>query len=109
MEDYKSNSLGTGTPDCPTDLGMNNLDPKGVTSVPSIDIPPDPELASEGWERRFMADPLRAEEAQGIYSELGYEVRVVAVKPMELSALCGDCRLVACSSYVTLYTRRAPP
>jgi hypothetical protein len=96
-------------PDCPPDLGRALEDGLGPLQLPTLDFPPDPQLAAEGWERRFMADPARAEEASNIYAELGFEVRAEMIKPSELSIICGDCRLATCHSYVTIYTRRSPP
>ena len=96
-------------PDCPPGLGVGSVHSAKDTSWPTLDFLPDPELVADGWERRFMADPQRAEEAQSIYDELGFEVLAVTIKPSELSVLCGDCRLATCQAYVTIYTRRSPP
>ena len=109
MAEQDSRSLVNGLPECPPDLsggGMGSLD---GSSIPVLDFPADPELLADGWRRRFMADPPRAEEARIIYKELGFEVRTEAIKSSELSILCGDCRLATCHAYVTLYTRRSPP
>jgi hypothetical protein len=78
----------------------------GVQSIPNLDLPPNPELVAQGWERRFMADPDRAEETTRLYEELGFEVRKEPVKTSELSDICSDCGLVACKTYVTIYTRK---
>ena len=75
---------------------------------PTLEFTPDPILVHEGWQRRFMADPDRAKEATQIYRQMGYEIRVEAIKPSELSSICGDCREVACKAYVTIYTRKVP-
>jgi hypothetical protein len=74
--------------------------------LPNLDFEPNPQLVNKGWERRFMADPKRAEEVTRLYRELGYEVRSEPIEPTELSAVCGDCRLATCLAYVTLYTRK---
>jgi hypothetical protein len=73
---------------------------------PHLDFSPDPQLAAEGWQRRFTADPVRAREAFNLYRSLGFEVRAETIQPAELSPACGDCRLATCSAYVTIYTRR---
>jgi hypothetical protein len=78
----------------------------GGYPLPSLDFPPNPELVAQGWERRFMADPIRLKEAVQLYEELGYEVHIEAVKPTELSEICGDCRLTTCFAYQTIYTRK---
>jgi hypothetical protein len=53
-----------------------------------------------------MADPKQAEEAARLYTELGFEVRAEAIRPSELSELCGSCGLVTCRAYMTVYTRK---
>ena len=109
MTEQDSRSLATDLPECPPELVGGGMDSADSSSIPVLDFPADPELMADGWERRFMADPPRAEEARIIYTELGYEVRAEEIKPSELSVLCGDCRLATCQAYVTLYTRRSPP
>jgi len=92
--------------DCPSDAGHTQAGPNGVFSLPDLDFEPDPELVAQGWERRFMADPIRAREAIHLYTELGYEVCTKTIKPEELSTVCGNCRLAVCRAYVTIYTRK---
>ena len=75
-------------------------------ALPDLDFPPDPELVAQGWERRFMADPIRAKESAELYRSLGFEVLTQSVRSAELSAECSDCKLVVCSAYVTIYTRK---
>jgi hypothetical protein len=108
MTEHDSTSTTDNQPECPPELTGGGAYSADKPLIPLIDYPGDPRLVADGWERRFMADPTRAEEARIIYSELGYEIRAEAVKPSELSDLCGDCRLATCA-YVTLYTRRMPP
>ena len=93
-------------PDCPP-LVQIDEEGRGVPTFPDLNLSPDPELITQGWERRFMADPSRAEEATRLYLELGFEVHSEPVKPDELSAVCGDCRLIACKTYETIYTRKS--
>lgn len=69
--------------------------------------PTDPELAAEGWERRFMAHPNRVEEAVQLYTEMGFEVRVEPTKPSEFNEGCDECRLADCINFLTIYTRRS--
>jgi hypothetical protein len=66
---------------------------------------PDPRLIAAGWERRFVADPVRAREAITLYKSLGFEVHTESLKPTEFGPQCGDCQLIACHTYVTIYTR----
>ena len=70
---------------------------------------PDPHLLAAGWERRFVADPVRAREAGALYESLGFEVHAEPLKPTELSDECEDCQLVVCRTYVTIYTRKSSP
>ena len=53
-----------------------------------------------------MADAQRLDEYIQLYQSLGYEVRTEIVRPDEIGAECGDCRLFICRQFVTLYTRR---
>jgi len=71
-----------------------------------MNFSPNPQLVAEGWQRRFMADKERAEEARDLYASLGYEVRLEPVAPAELHEWCADCRALVCRAYVTLYTRK---
>lgn len=70
------------------------------------DFLPDPKLAAEGWQRRFMVDQQRAEEAAELYTSLGYKVHLEPVKPSELHKWCTKCQTLVCRSFVTLYTRK---
>jgi hypothetical protein len=82
---------------CQTDLLLHLL---------AIDRPPKPELAAQGWERRFMADGRRLGEFTDLYASLGYEVHAEPVHPDEIGPDCGDCRLIMCLQFHTLYTRK---
>ena len=68
-------------------------------------IRPDSKLVSQGWVRRHVTDPSRAEESQELYESLGYEVRVRKLTPADLGPQCAACSDVVCQSYVVLYTR----
>ncbi len=65
----------------------------------------DQELQADGWERRFVVDQDRARETADLYSQLGFEVRIEAVKPSELESKCQDCQAVAYFRFKTVYTR----
>ena len=69
-------------------------------------IEPDPERLAAGWERRFIADGRRAEEAMELYRELGFEVCADPVRPEDLGGECEACRLVAALRFRSIYTRR---
>jgi hypothetical protein len=69
-------------------------------------LQPDPTRLAAGWERRFIADAARADEAMELYRDLGYEVCADPVRAEELDEECTDCRLLATLKFVTIYTRR---
>jgi hypothetical protein len=68
-------------------------------------ITPDPARAAEGWERRFIADAERADEAVRLYEELGYEACADPLRPDDLAGECEDCRLLMLLRFKTIYTR----
>jgi hypothetical protein len=74
--------------------------------VSQAGIEPDPQRIADGWERRFIADGARAEEAVALYQELGYEVVADDVSPDDLPEGCEACRLVAMLKFKSIYTRR---
>jgi hypothetical protein len=69
-------------------------------------LAPDPARLAEGWERRFVADGPRADEAIRLYEELGFEVVADPLVPADLSGECEDCRLLMLARFRTIYTRR---
>ena len=74
---------------------------------PYLDLSPNPELSSQGWDRRFMVGPDRVKEANQLYRELGYEVLNEPVRPSEFNEICKECQTIACNDYVIIYTRKA--
>jgi hypothetical protein len=68
----------------------------------------DPQRLADGWERRFIADARRAEEAIELYSQLGYEVCADPVRAEELGEECDDCQLLAALQFKMIYTRKRP-
>ena len=68
-------------------------------------IRPDSRLVSQGWVRRHVTDPARAQESLELYESLGYEVTVRTLTPADLGPQCAACSDVVCRSYVVLYTR----
>jgi hypothetical protein len=65
-----------------------------------------PPALTDGWERRFIADPERAREAVELYREAGFEVRVEPAVPEDLREECESCWLVAGGYFRAIYTRR---
>jgi hypothetical protein len=66
---------------------------------------PVSELEINGWQRRFITDADRADEAIELYLELGFEVQAEPVLAIELGGKCDDCALVATCQFKTIYTR----
>lgn len=69
-------------------------------------IQPDPARLAAGWERRFVTEGTRADEAAALYRELGFEVAVDEVRAGDLADECESCQLVAMLKFRVLYTRR---
>ena len=68
-------------------------------------LAPDPARVAEGWERRFVADGDRCEEAMRLYAQLGFEVCADPIRPEELAGECEQCQLVILRQFKTIYTR----
>jgi hypothetical protein len=66
----------------------------------------DPQLLADGWERRFMTDGARAQEAVDLYAALGYEARAEPVRREDVADDCEDCQLLMLLKFATIYTRR---
>lgn len=71
-----------------------------------LDRLPASDLEASGWERRFITDVERADEAMELYSLLGYEVHAEPMLASELGGECDQCALVALCQFKTIYTRR---
>jgi hypothetical protein len=66
----------------------------------------DPVLVAEGWERRFMTNREKVQEAAEMYESMGFEVKTVPVATDEVGDQCGECRLVMQLQFKTIYTRK---
>lgn len=69
-------------------------------------LKPDPARVAQGWERRFLADAERAEEAMELYARLGYEVCADPVRPDQLEQDCLGCPLPTLLQFTMIYTRK---
>jgi hypothetical protein len=65
-----------------------------------------PSPPPDGWERRFIADPQRAQEVLEVYRQAGFEVRAEPAIPDELREECESCWLVKAGFFHVIYTRR---
>jgi hypothetical protein len=70
------------------------------------DVRPTAARAAAGWELRFLADRMRAEEAVRLYEQLGFEVAADPVTPEGLPEGCTDCVLATALGFRMIYTRR---
>ena len=68
-------------------------------------LAPDPDRLAAGWQRRFIADRARAEEAIRLYEDLGFEVCADPLQPEALAGGCEDCQLLMLLQFKTIYTR----
>jgi hypothetical protein len=77
-------------------------------ALAAANLEADPARLADGWERRFVADGRRAEEAIALYRGMGYEVVADPLRPEDTRAECEGCQLVALLQFRMIYTRRPP-
>jgi hypothetical protein len=94
-------------PDLPDRLGFV-VEGEARRLLAESELEPDPTLVAEGWERRFIADKQRADEAMDLYRSLGYEVCAKPLGKEEIGPDCDDCQLVMLLNFTTIYTRKKP-
>ena len=64
------------------------------------------ELEKEGWVKQFTADEPRLSEAVEEYQELGFEVHLEPLDPLEMAGECASCFMTSCDRHKVIYTRR---
>jgi hypothetical protein len=65
------------------------------------------ELENQGWVKQFTTDEPRLSEAVEEYQELGFEVHLEPVDPLQLPVgECSRCLLADGDRYKDIYTRR---
>jgi hypothetical protein len=65
------------------------------------------ELEGQGWVKQFTADEPRLSEAVEEYQELGFEVHLEPLDPLQLAdGECSSCLLAHGDRYKIIYTRR---
>lgn len=77
---------------------MREPDERGVLTNPA--------LTAQGWTRRYLAAPERAQEAAETYAAAGFEVRLEPLTPSDLGSACAGCAATVCASYLMVYTRK---
>ena len=64
------------------------------------------ELETAGWVKQFTADEPRLSEAVEEYQELGFEVHLEPLDPLEMAGECTSCLMASGDRYRIIYTRR---
>lgn len=64
------------------------------------------DLERDGWQRRHMVEPGRAQESIELYEKMGFEVMTQAPSLRDFGPNCKDCAQSACDSWVVVYTRK---
>lgn len=77
-----------------------------VSESVGLSVSSDAALIADGWVRRHLVDPQRAEESVELYESLGFEVKVQKLTPTDFGTKCQQCASTICGSYVMIYTRK---
>ncbi len=88
----------------PTSAG--SVQPNLVNCSEDVGAQVDPILAAQGWERRQLVDPERAQEFIELYESLGFEVLAKKLTPEDFAKACQEGASVVCQTYVLLHTRK---
>ncbi|RMD91491.1 MAG: hypothetical protein D6814_18175 [Calditrichaeota bacterium] len=76
-----------------------------ATGALSCQLASDEALFAAGWERRFIAEPQRAEEMADMYRELGFATRLEPVRLINLKNECAACQVVF-EKFLAVYTKK---
>lgn len=79
-----------------------------ISCADDVGVRTNPKLAAEGWERRSLVDPARAEEFIELYESLGFEVLAQKLTAEDFSDTCRECASVVCQTYILIHTRKKP-
>ncbi len=85
---------------------FNMFPPNPEEDPNAFAVQADPRLIADGWVRRHLVGPDRAQESIELYTSLGYEVKAQKLTPADFGPKCSECASVACRSYVLIYTRK---
>jgi hypothetical protein len=80
--------------------------PWTVSFLPEVIMARQEELETEGWTRRFTAGEPRLTEAVAEYQEMGFEVLLEPIDPLEMTAECSSCLMAAGDRTKIIFTRR---
>ena len=76
-----------------------------MTEAPTRPVRPADALIAAGWTRRSLVGPDRATEMADTYEQLGFEVHLRSLAPVDITDCCTHCTATLCTSYVVVYTR----
>jgi hypothetical protein len=91
-------------PDLDALAGIVAGESRRILSEAALDA--DPARVAEGWERRFVADGRRAEEAMALYGALGFEVVADPIRVDGMDPECEACQVAMLLNFKTIYTRK---
>jgi hypothetical protein len=63
-------------------------------------------LENEGWTRQFTAGEPRLSDAVAEYQEMGFEVLLEPIDPLEMTGECSSCLMASGDCTKIIYTRR---
>ncbi len=81
-------------------------EPAPISCAEGIRVASAPSLISVGWEQRTVTDPTRIGDLVTLYTELGFETKVVGMDPSSFGEACNECAITACTTYQALFTRK---
>lgn len=90
---------------CENSAGYGGEPKNDGTDFPGCSLPGDAHLLEQGWQKRFLADPRMARDAEDSYKELGYEVRLEPLDEAALKEECSGC-LALLRQFRVVYTRK---
>ena len=80
---------------------------EAISCADDIGVRTNSKLAVEGWERRSLVDPARAEEFIELYESLGFEVLAQTLTPEDFADSCRECASTSiCRTYLLIHTRK---
>lgn len=89
-------------------LNVRQTQPDATARSEELSLFADPALLADGWVRRHLVDPSRAQESIDLYTAMGFEVKAQKLTPENLGSQCKDCAAIVCASYIMIYTRKKP-
>lgn len=63
------------------------------------------ELIKQGWEQRFVGDERMVQDALEMYSDMGYEVKILPLDTVNVQDECMGC-LALLKAFKVVYTRQ---